>query len=773
MDLLDGVAEYQPKQADARVTSMPAGLRVLTVSVFLMLGVATLPAPAPAQDSAASADDASDSALLLDDVVVTAQKREQRIQDVPMSMTAFNAEQLEAMKLRDLQDLTIGIPNVGFDDIGSLPGTANFSIRGMGINSSIPSLDPAVGMFIDGVYMGTNSLLLYDTFDLENIEVLRGPQGVLFGRNVVGGAVLLNTRIPTNQFEATIRSVVEGGGKAPNFFNTATLNAPLTNTLAARLTVHSNQDQGWFKNQRDGKAFGAQDMLMLRPVLSWRPTENLELTLRYEYQNIESDGAAVQNVDYYDRRGHKFYVDEDGYLDAETHFFNARADWDVAFGNGTLTNIFAWRKARGDTFGDVDGQPENPIYPLHQIKFGTGLKTEQFSNELRYVGRFFTRLQITTGAYYFTNSLDYFETRQLGFANGPLIHQFGGGYYEVDTVGLFLNLDYDLTDWLTLTGGLRYTHEEKEADIAYLLNNQFVNDPDNPGCHMLRGRRCPIDSSDDESWNTLSPKVGLTLRPVDQIMVYWHWTRGFRSGNYNVRITSIRSADQEGPSDEEQVDNFELGFKTTLGTRARLNGAVFFNVIKDMQRDVSIPGGPSGVVQDVANTADAEIFGVELDGSYVLADRLILQGSMGFLDAKYTDIWYDISGDGITDGKDKDLDLIRAPVWTYSLGLRHSLPLGSHSRLDSRVHYAYRDREYSQDNNALSNRQLKKVEAGLDLHLNNSQWVIGLYGKNLLDEVGHGVNSISRNPHNGFGGFSSLSKGRVYGLELTYHFTDA
>ena len=291
---------------DTPTSRLPARFAGL---LLMVLSLALRPLPVAGQDSAAENAPPED-ATLLEDVVVTAQKREQLIQDVPVSMTAFDAEQLEAAKVRSLGDLTIGIPNVGFDEIGTSRGTANFSIRGMGINSSIPSLDPTVGVFVDGVYMGTNSLLLFDTFDLDSIEVLRGPQGVLFGRNVVGGAVLLNTRAPTDQFEATLRSAVEGGGKAPNFYNSATLNTPLTDTLAARLTVHSNQDQGWFKNQRDGKAFGAQDTLMLRPVVRWQPTDTLDLTLRYEYQSIESDGPASQNVDYYDRRGHKFYVDE-------------------------------------------------------------------------------------------------------------------------------------------------------------------------------------------------------------------------------------------------------------------------------------------------------------------------------------------------------------------------------------------------------------------------------------------------------------------------------
>ena len=218
-----------PINAADEYHSVPVSLYASVLGVVLLLWAV---APAASQDVAPAyqAEPASESApiedaMLLGDLVVTAQKREQAIQDVPVSMTALDAEQLEATKLRDLRDLTIGIPNVGFDEIGTSRGTANFSIRGMGVNGSVPSIDPTVGVIVDGIYMGTNSVMLYDAFDLESIEVLRGPQGVLFGRNVIGGAVLMNTKAPTDQFEATLRNTVEGGGKAPNFFTSATLNA--------------------------------------------------------------------------------------------------------------------------------------------------------------------------------------------------------------------------------------------------------------------------------------------------------------------------------------------------------------------------------------------------------------------------------------------------------------------------------------------------------------------------------------------------------------------
>ena len=441
--------------------------------------------------------------------------------------------------------------------------------------------------------------------------------------------------------------------------------------------MYSNQDQGWFENEYDERAFGAQDMLMLRPVVSWRPSDTLDLTLRYEYQDLDGDGPAAQNhtgasgmsnpFASYDRDSHDFAVDEEGYNKTEVHFFNARADWDVPFGDGTITNIFGWRDAEIDLLSDIDATPQ----PLFN---GGALATaEQFSNELRYAGRFFDKLLLTSGFYYFTNEIDYHEYRILNFGR---IQQNGGGLYDVETFGLFMSGDYDLTDHLTLTAGLRYTHENKEAEISNLtLNTGRV-------CKIVRGPGpdCPSHFEGDESWNNLSPKIGLTYRFNDDTLVYAHWTRGFRSGGYNLRDTyvSVPNAQRvalglspDPPNlgadvfDEEQIDNFEIGFKKTFGTRARLNAAFFYNFIDDLQRELNFPqelpdrgcvarvtpalvsrdpaaiggaiqagdlvldpiaGRPvlsqkcrqANLVQVVRNTADAEMYGVEVEGSFAL-----------------------------------------------------------------------------------------------------------------------------------------------------------
>ena len=731
------------------MTATRTGLRLTALGIILLLGAVTLPAT-HAQDS--NKPTPAEGVTHLRDILVTAQKREQLIQDVPLPVTAFDAEQLDALKVRDLGDLTVGIPNVGLDEIGTSRGTANFSSRGLGVNSSIPSIDPTVGVFVDGVYMGTNAMVLYDVFDLEGIEVLRGPQGVLFGRNVVGGAVLLNTKAPTEQYEARLRSAVEGGGKAPNIYVSGTLNAPLTDTLRARFTVYSNQDQGWFENKYDDRAFGAQDTLMLRPVFSWQPTDTLSLTVRYEYQDRDGDGAAVQNTVRFDRRSHDFSVNNDGFLDTRIHILSTRLDWAVALGNGPVTNIFGWRDAQADALSSVDELASTTA--LRNLE--TLLRAEQFSNELRYTGVFFDRLQLVTGLYYFTNASDYHERRKLADdPPGRARVQNGGGLYDVDTLGVFMAGDYDLTNWLTLTAGLRYSREEKEADVTTIVL-------DLTPCNIVQGPACPSDFKGTKTWTNLSPKIGLSYRYADDTLGYAHWTRGFRSGGYNLRNTHPDIG--PGPFDEEQIDNYELGFKSTIGGRIRLSGAIFFSQVEDMQREVAFGLPDGGFAQVIRNTADTDIFGLELEGSLALTRDLVLRASMGYLDTEYTTVRFDLNRDNAVDRKDEALEPPRAPTWTYSLSLLHTVSIGSRYRLVSRVGYAYRDKEYNTDSNLGFNRQLKLLKAGLDLHVNGSQWVVGVYAKNLLGQVRHGINGLG-------GAFSPLAKGRVFGLELTYHFT--
>ncbi len=713
--------------------------------------------------------------ILLEEITVTARKREESSQEVPLAITAYNSGQIEALKVRDLMGLSVGMPNVALDDIGTTRGSANFSIRGLGINSSIASIDPTVGLFIDGVYLGNNVGVIFDMFDVESVEVLRGPQGILFGRNVTGGAILLNTKKPGDEFEATARVAVDGGGDGGlNRYLMGSIGGPVSDSFAIKLSAYYNDDDGWFKNQFDGSDFGAITQTMIRPVAVWTPNDRTELVLRYEYTDIDGDGPASQThtngsgvpgaFANFNRDSFDMSIDERGFQKVQTDFVSAELNIDVGFGDGTITNIFGWRKSDSSSNADIDAQP---VWLFHAPAW---LITEQISNELRYNGQFADRANVTVGAYYFDNEINYHERRNLlGIATGgvaPAAVFDGGGDYDVQTVGVFVAVDYDLSDRWTLNTGLRFTHEEKDANIASLSAN--IGLP----CNVVTTKDCPFDFVDnDENWDSLSPKIGATYQLDDEKLVYGHWTRGVRSGGYNLRNTSFNPADIPGPFDEETVDSFEIGYKSTQDW-GRLNVAAFYNTIEDMQREINLPG-PIGVIQLIRNTADATITGMEVDGAFSLTDNFVLLASLGVIDSSYDKVSFDLNGDGVVDGTDKALDLPRAADLTWSLGFTHDLNIGDRGYLASRINYAYRDKSAYTDNNLGFITEQQILDAGLDFFTNDERWVFSLYGRNLLDEVKHGGDTQLPNNIGGVptgGTFSPLAKGRVYGAEVTYNF---
>ena len=729
--------------------------------------------PAPVAN-AQEAPHHSDMIPMLEEVVVTARKREETVLDAPLSITALGAGQIEARKIRGLTDLAVSMPNVALDDVGTTRGIANFSMRGLGINSSIPSIDPTVGVFVDGVYLGMTFGAAFDLFGLDSIEVLRGPQGTLFGRNVTGGAVLVNTQKPGDEFEARVRTALDGGGDGGlNKYLMGSAGGPVSDSLSVGVTAYYNDDDGWFENKLTGDDFGAMEQVMFRPVVVWNPNEQVELVVRYQYEEVEGDGSASQahtnglGVDgtpvNFDRDSHDLSIDGEGFQDTESHFVSAEMNLKIGE-NGVITNIFGYRSYESDLLSDIDAQPVSMFHGA------ATLESEQVSNELRYNGVFAGRFNLTTGVYYFNNDIDYHERRDLlGLLtpdNSPALRQDGGGEYEVETLGVFAAVDYDLNDSITFSAGLRYTTEEKEARIVSLVRN--VNSP----CNVLAGT-CNFDFIDDEKWDNWSPKVGMTWHVSDAARIYAHWTRGFRSGGYNLRNTAIDTVNfGPGPFGEETVDNYEIGFKLSF-SQGYLSGALFFNDIEDMQREVNLADPFSGVVQVIKNTADAEILGIELDGALNLAENLQATGSLGWLDPEYKKVRFDLNSDGTIDGRDKDLDPPRAAEWTWSLGMRHHLQVGDLGHVDTRVSYSYRDKSFFTDNNLGYILSQKILDAGLDFHTGNGRWVFSIYGKNLLNEVKHGGDSQlpSRlGPIPLGGAYGPLAKGRVIGGEVTFTF---
>lgn len=753
--------------------------RVVRIFASVLCGAAV---SFSACEAAAEAEttESSDTAAGLDEIVVTATKKEraQNVQEVPIAVTAFGAQQLESLNFQNLTSLSYTMPNVAMDSIGTTAATANFSIRGLGINSSIPSIDPTVGVFVDGVYMGINAGVLFDNFDLEGIEVLRGPQGVLFGRNVTGGAVVIRTKAPSDVFGVTARFAGERG---PNFITDATITGPLIKgVLDGKLAVYRDEDRGLLTNQFDGRRFGKNAETIVRPALRWTPTDNLEVTLRYEHGADYGDGSAGQNHALFSRNSFDFSIDDRGHTDSSWDQAFLEANWDVEFGKGKITSISGWRKYYTYANGDIDSTPQPVFHAL------TGTRQDQRSEELRYAGTF-GPAEITTGLYYFQQNVRYKETRLLdkclvdlpafaakaypgpistilscagGTAEGILLNATGGGNGDFSTAGAFAATDYSLTEAWKLNLGVRYTHERKKADVTTIFF-----------------RPLPL-FSDAHSWSDVSPRVGFQYMPVHAAQLYGYWAKGFRSGGYNFRNTDPGVT--TGPFDAERQSSFELGWKQDIGARARVNVAAFHNKMKDLQREINVPGA-LGVTQIIRNTGDATIVGGEIEATLRVTQRLTLSANAGYTHGKYDTLKFDLdnpsNSSASPDAADYALQLPRLSPWTWGGSVIYDAALGAAGVLSSRVSFNHRDRAFYTDDNRGYLNKVDRLDA-------NFTWipVIGpltfsIYGTNLLNKVTYGgdtqLPALALFGYRAGGPaptYSPLNKGRVYGAEIRLKF---
>ena len=677
------------------------------IFAFVPAYAQTTEAPAATETAQETAERDSAVARVLGTVTVTATKKAdvENVQSVPVAITAFNAETLEALQVRDVSSLSYSAPNIQLEDIGTARGTANFSIRGLGINSSIPSIDPTVGVFVDGVYLGVNNGVVLDLFDLDSVEVLRGPQGLLFGRNTTGGAVLLNTGNPTDTFQykakATYEGPVDDGRGGPSSTLQAGVSGPIVEGLLnGKLGAYYNYDEGYFLNKFNNDNIGESQTYIVRGALEFTPTADLTVLGKLEAFTTQTDGPAARNSGVYSRDSFDIAVDNIGYYKNDTLFGSLRTDYDVDFGNGRITNIFGYRDLDSASNGDIDALP---LFLFHS---DTELVQEQISNELRYAGTF-GKAEITTGLFYFNQEIGYTERRRLPTVTAA---QFNGGGFQDHTVyGVFGQLDYAITDKLTGIFGLRYGTEEKTVDITYVRPRPFCSVVD---------RTCPTTGtnpfvpgepngfSDSEEWSNLNPKIGFQYTVNVLTQFYGHFTQGVRSGGYNFRITNAAAFEALFPPggsrafDEEEVNAYEFGFKhETADRRGQLNAAVFLNDIKDMQRELNLSSPSSGVAQTIVNTADAEILGFEAEGRYAVTDSFLLTANLGIISAEYTDVIFDISGNGTVGPEDLALALPRVPETTYGFGALYDLDLGARGSLVSRVSFQHRDEFAYTDNN--------------------------------------------------------------------------
>lgn len=684
-----------------------------------------------------------------EEIVVTATKKAdaQNVQEVPFAVTAFGAKQLEDQHVRSLDGLSYSAPNVQLEDVGTAPGYANFSIRGLGINSSIPSIDPTVGVFVDGVYMGVSAGILFDTFDLAGVEVLRGPQGLLFGRNVTGGAVNVRTTTPGNDLHVDARLAVETG---LNKIGSLVVSGPLVqDKLSAKVAVYYNDDNGWFTNRYNGnKDFGAAETLIMRSALRFTPTEAVELIARYEHGRIRGDGTVVSNFGLFPRESFGISVDEEGVTRSDWNQATFEANIDTAFGDGKITNIAAYRNYKAFVTGDIDS---SPTYAFHA---DTLTRQHQFSDELRYAGTF-GNVEVTSGLYYFQQYINYIESRRL---SGGALTISGGGIQHQKTFGAFFSTDWHVTDTITVNSGIRYSWEEKRVNVANLIGNL---------CNPITTKTCSAYGfNDKKSWSDPTFKIGMQWQPSDSTQAYAFFARGFRSGGYNFRNGNITVA--PGPFDAEKQNSYEIGLKQDFGRLLRLNLAAFHNTIHNLQREIITPVLPIGTAQVIRNSADVRLQGLEAEATLRIGSHLVLAGQFGYTDAKYTKIFYDLNGNGVINAADFALLPPRLSPWSYGGSATFTHETTGGSEVSARFSYGHRDAAWSNDANTGLLSAADIIDLNFSFTLPDTRWKLSVYGTNLLNDQTEG--NVSPLPFFAGSAFASINKGRVLGAEASFKF---
>lgn len=648
-------------------------------------------APAFSQETV---DDAP--AMRMDDVIVTARKRAENLQDVPISITAVTDESLKNQSINELIDLQRQVPGLQISAGSASPLASVIAIRGQAQADTLLTTDSSVGVYIDGVYnprsLGLNSILQ----DVARVEVLRGPQGTLFGRNTTGGAISIVTQEAGDELGGSIRAMV---GDNESIDLTGIVNLPMSETARLRLMARSSTRDGFAKDAA-GNPLNDEDLKYFRARLDLEPASNLSVSLTADYGDVETGGAAIQMAGWqFAGTAHAEVAAQtcgcvpglaellavvplmdswviDGGLketaggqrqlsQAESWSLSANAQWDVS-DSLSVRSITGYRQLQKVDIEDLDATPLLILEPVLNAEY------DFFSQEVQLLGGNNT-FDWVTGVYY---SKETGNDGSVAVAL-PFLNPANPNIFDADidnsSVAVFGQGTWRLDDRWSMTGGLRWTRETKEM----VSRNRLIIDPfqGRPPIAVATGL-CRIDpaqlddpaicqASFSKDFSDLSWMAVLDYKVSDEVMTYANVSRGFRGGGQNLRGSPATGSFL--PFDPETALNYELGIKSTvLDGRLRANAAVFMTDYKDIQRSIIVPGVPP--VTRVGNAAEATLTGGEVEVLWNPVDPLTLSFTAAHLKGEYDE--YIDTGDG----QNRINDPWPAPEWTYSASARYAVP---------------------------------------------------------------------------------------------------
>lgn len=746
----------------------------------------------------------SEEPVFESEIVVTARKREENLDRVPIAVTAFSDVALEARSMRNLTDVGDFTPNLDFSvsgGAGGSPSEATVYLRGVGQIEPGIFADPGVGIYVDGVYIARSQGAVFDLLDLDRVEVLRGPQGTLFGKNTTGGAIQLITRAPSVELEGRVGATVGNLDRRDANFR---LSGSLSERLTGSLSVLSTGRDGFATSLETGQVLNDDDRDTARIALRYQPNDRVIVDLSLDGTR-ERETALDQSLlailgapllDFYQdvlaADGQPIITDEfiTGDLRLSHSSFPSRNDGDIFSstlrvslqGDGfDVLSISNYRDVRYEGSSDFDGTP------IGFFARSYDQQQHQLSQEIQLSGAGFgDRLEWLVGGLYFEeNPVDDSMTFNLeglfaslerapgpifaapgapssacnpmplpgafcfGGAGNPLngLFFFGDGIHDVLDIettswALFGEGTWAIGDRLSLTGGLRYTQEDK--------NVEFFTEPQNSPPRTL------LEQEDWESW---SPRVNLSYRANDETLLYLGVSKGFKSGGFNASRSLLRA--ELAPFDQETVWATEAGLKTRLGTKLRLNVAAFTYDYEDIQfASFLVVDGELFLV--IQNAAQGRIDGAELELEVHPISGLTLSATLAYLDTEYTDL----SADG---GAPLDGTIPKSPEWSHTLSAQYAFELQSKGSVIVRGDWSYRDDYFNDVANSpfVAQEGFGLLNARLVYATPSDRWEVALSGTNLADEeyLEHGVAALSAGIATGIAG-----RPREWGLSMQYRF---
>lgn len=584
--------------------------------------------------------------MFLEEIVVTARKREESLQDIPISVTAFNGSQLQALGANESGDVAKFTPNFTWNTEFGRASPQPF-IRGVGSNGFMPNNQNPVAVYSDNVVIGPNIAQGFAAFDIDRVEVLKGPQGTLYGRNATAGLInFISVKPEIGDGFSGFAQIEAGSFSTVN--TEAAIEADLSETSAFRLSVATNKNNGLYDNLNLGGRSGTTDDVAARLQLRLQPNENLDILFNIHAGDSDPDvspfkavgticppgvnvptlgvcraGAGSDTTDLFEG----FSGPTQETVETSGGFLNV----DYSFGDLTLTSITAFENSELGRLDDVDDLAAFQENDHFADEF------DSFSQELRLSGGNDTMNWHIGGFYY---KEEYAGEFLADFVVGSV-----GNIKDIDTesYALFGQLNYQISDRVSATAGLRYTNEDKE--LSYLaffgtgnLGPNFFNSVEASGISILS----QATATNADSFTDLSGRFSLDYAVSDDLLVYGSYARGFKAGDVNglaFATTGPELALQSRIVDPETLDAFELGFKGTFADGAlRVNGALFYYIYKDQQQSILLPVPGAALplpVTTFANAAESSIPGAELDIVWSPADSWLVIANFGYVDATY------------------------------------------------------------------------------------------------------------------------------------------